>query len=102
MNQSLKNGLVGAGVAGALILGGQAFLSEDDASKVKNSIDSSTYESDTDFSATRDNLSSGESDKDCGDFSTQAEAQDFYESQGPGDPHGLDRDNDGEVCETLP
>ena len=41
-------------------------------------------------------------DKDCLDFNTQKEAQRFFESQGPGDPHKLDRDNDGVVCETLP
>lgn len=41
-------------------------------------------------------------DKNCSDFSTQKEAQGFFESQGPGDPHKLDRDNDGVVCETLP
>lgn len=41
-------------------------------------------------------------DMDCSDFRTQREAQAFYESQGPGDPHRLDRDNDGVACETLP
>ncbi|TFJ93163.1 nuclease [Lentibacillus salicampi] len=44
-------------------------------------------------------------DRDCGDFDTQQEAQDFYESAGgPGsDPHRLDgNDDDGVVCETLP
>jgi len=43
-------------------------------------------------------------DKDCGDFSTHAEAQAFFISQGgPGsDPHRLDQDKDGIACETLP
>lgn len=41
-------------------------------------------------------------DCDCADFATHTEAQAFYESQGPGDPHGLDRDLDGLACETLP
>ena len=41
-------------------------------------------------------------DMDCSDFRTQREAQAFYETQGPGDPHRLDRDNDGVACETLP
>lgn len=43
-------------------------------------------------------------DYDCSDFSTQYEAQDFFESEGgPGDDyHGLDRDEDGVACETLP
>ena len=37
-----------------------------------------------------------------GDFSTHDEAQEFFESAGSGDPHGLDRDGDGLACETLP
>ncbi len=37
-------------------------------------------------------------DRDCADFSTQAEAQDFFRSEGPGDPHGLDPDGDGRAC----
>ena len=41
-------------------------------------------------------------DRDCGDFSTQAEAQAFFEAAGPGDPHRLDGDGDGVVCERLP
>lgn len=40
-------------------------------------------------------------DYNCGDFDTQEEAQEVYE-QDPSDPHGLDGDNDGEACETLP
>jgi competence protein ComEC len=41
-------------------------------------------------------------DRDCGDFDTQAEAQAFYEASGPTDPHRLDSDSDGMVCESLP
>ena len=40
----------------------------------------------------------------CGDFSTQSEAQkvfDYCESQGKGDIHRLDSNNDGEACESL-
>jgi micrococcal nuclease len=40
-------------------------------------------------------------DRDCGDFDTYAEAQDFFKRTGPGDPHRLDGDGDGSVCETL-
>ncbi len=45
-----------------------------------------------------------EGDKDCSDFKTQKEAQDFFISQGgPGsDTHKLDADKDGVVCESLP
>jgi micrococcal nuclease len=43
-------------------------------------------------------------DRDCGDFSTHAEAQAFFESQGgpESDPHRLDGDHDGRACELLP
>jgi hypothetical protein len=38
-------------------------------------------------------------DYDCSDFATQEEAQEHLL---PGDPHGLDGDNDGIACESLP
>lgn len=40
-------------------------------------------------------------DRDCADFSSQAEAQAFYEAAGgpEKDPHRLDRDRDGLACE---
>ncbi|HEX6228278.1 MAG TPA: thermonuclease family protein [Solirubrobacterales bacterium] len=41
-------------------------------------------------------------DRDCSDFSTQKEAQSFYDAAGPGDPHRLDADRDGRACESLP
>ncbi|WP_347861679.1 thermonuclease family protein [Salimicrobium sp. PL1-032A] len=44
-------------------------------------------------------------DRDCSDFETQEEAQDFFEQQGgpSRDLHRLDgRDQDGVVCESLP
>jgi hypothetical protein len=43
-------------------------------------------------------------DMDCTDFSSQDEAQAFFEDEGGPDEdyHNLDRDGDGVVCETLP
>lgn len=43
-------------------------------------------------------------DRDCSDFSTQKEAQAFFEANGgpARDPHKLDQDKDGVACETLP
>jgi len=38
-------------------------------------------------------------DYDCADFANQAEAQEYLL---PGDPYGLDGDNDGVACEDLP
>lgn len=42
--------------------------------------------------------------RDCSDFATRAEAQAFFTSQGgpADDPHHLDQDRDGIVCESLP
>ena len=40
-------------------------------------------------------------DLDCANFATQEEAQQVY-NQDPSDPNGLDDDNDGMACDTLP
>jgi len=40
-------------------------------------------------------------DYNCSDFSTQAEAKAVFDAH-PGDPYGLDRDQDGVVCKSLP
>jgi micrococcal nuclease len=42
------------------------------------------------------------SDVNCDSFDTQADAQDFYDSESPDDPYVLDGDGDGTACETLP
>ena len=47
----------------------------------------------------------GHSDVNCSDFDTHAHAQDFFEGTGgttTNDPYGLDGDNDGIACESLP
>lgn len=43
-------------------------------------------------------------DRDCSDFSSQAQAQHFYKKHGGPrhDPHHLDADHDGIACEDLP
>ena len=43
-------------------------------------------------------------DRDCGDFRTWQEAQDFFIAAGgpERDPHRLDGDSDGVACESLP
>lgn len=45
-----------------------------------------------------------EPDRDCGSFATHAEAQAFFVAAGgpTRDPHGLDGDDDGIACESLP
>lgn len=43
----------------------------------------------------------GQLDCDCGDFTTQSQAQEAYNAY-PGDPFRLDGDSDGIACETLP
>lgn len=46
----------------------------------------------------------GKGDYDCSDFKTQKEAQNFFKKHGgpKSDPYGLDADNDGIACESLP
>ena len=49
--------------------------------------------------------SCGGPDLDCKDFSSNNAAQACYnycQAQGAGDPHGLDGNNDGQACESLP
>ncbi len=74
----MKNGII----AGAIVLaglGGMTLLNNNNSNK-------------TNFN-----------DKNCDDFSSQQEAQTFFNEQGgpTKDPHGLDRDGDGVVCESL-
>ena len=40
-------------------------------------------------------------DRACRGFSSQQEAQEFFEANKPGDRHRLDDDNDGIACEHL-
>ena len=44
---------------------------------------------------------SNSEDRDCSDFKTRQEAQNFFEQAGSGDPHRLDGDKDGLACEGL-
>lgn len=41
-------------------------------------------------------------DQNCEDFSTWAQAQDFYEAAGGNNAHRLDRNKDGVACQSLP
>jgi hypothetical protein len=89
----MKNGII----AGSIILagiGGLTLLNNN--SDIKNSTERSTYS----------NVNKNSEyfvDRNCDDFSSQNEAQLFFESEGGplSDRHGLDRDNDGIVCENL-
>ncbi len=58
----------------------------------------------TAFSCSASDAADRAADRDCGDFATQAGAQQFFLSQGgPGsDPHSLDSDGDGVACESNP
>ncbi len=82
------------GIVVVTLLGGIYWLNSD---KLPGSSNYERFDSPT----TQRPPSSG--DYDCPDFSTQEEAQDFFESQGgpSDDPYNLDRDGDGVACETL-
>ncbi len=46
------------------------------------------------------NVGYADDDKNCDDFSSQEEAQTYYENNNPdSDPSGLDRDDDKQACE---
>lgn len=47
------------------------------------------------------NSQPAQGDYNCSNFETQGEAQKVFNAQA-GDSYGLDRDGDGEACETLP
>ncbi len=98
----MKNGLIGAAITGAALIGGYALLS--DSGGTSNRPAESSYTRTDNPMETRAFLDTGEKDKDCSDFSTQAQAQSFFIANGgpSSDPHNLDRDSDGRVCETLP
>ncbi len=95
MSLGTKNTLIGVAIGALTVAGGMALF---------NGNDSSTMVRDDDPSTTRTTLPTGGPDKDCPDFSTQRQAQVFFEANGgpSKDPHNLDRDGDGRVCETLP
>ena len=96
MEPSMKNTIIGAIIGGVVVAGGYTLFSgSDEKSASPSRTDNPTQ--------TRTSLPTGEADKDCKDFKTQREAQAFFEANDPSnDPHGLDRDEDGKVCETLP
>lgn len=79
------------------------YVQEEQAAKAANAgIWDSEFQMPWDWRAARRSASAKIGDKDCSDFSTQRQAQVFFEAAGPSDPHRLDGDGDGRVCEGLP
>lgn len=93
MNNLQKTAAIIGG--GAVIASGVYFLNQPTEESARPTRD-------TDYTSTRSYEEYG--DRDCGDFRTQREAQQFFISEGgpSSDYHGLDRDRDGVACETLP
>ena len=91
LKENWLGGLIGVGLVG----GGILLFTNDSSS---NSYDYQRYD---DPSTERSYEEFG--DYDCSDFSTQEEAQDFFEDEGGPDEdyHNLDRDADGVACESL-
>lgn len=94
-------GIIAATLIGA---GGYAILNNDNTdssapANVINSVRSGLQ--DDDYTTERSFEEFG--DRDCGDFSSQSEAQAFFEAEGGpfDDYHGLDRDGDGIACESI-
>lgn len=103
MNSRLKNILIGIAIGGAAVVGLYALFGNEKGFN-SNQNTSKPYIRTDNPKETRSFLDSGEVDKDCSDFRTQREAQSFFEANGgpSNDPHNLDRDGDGRVCESLP
>lgn len=103
MNSQLKNILIGIVIGGIIVVGVYTLFSDKENSN-SNRATPKPYIRTDNPKETRSFLNSGEVDKDCSDFSTQREAQSFFEANGgpSNDPHNLDRDGDGRVCESLP
>jgi hypothetical protein len=112
----MKDFLLGILIWGAIIGGRQLLFSgNNDTQEITQSsftesnyedsddeyIDDTEYERTDDYTVERSYDTYG--DYDCSDFGSQDEAQEFFESEGGPDEdyHNLDRDGDGEVCETL-
>ena len=89
---------------GLLIGGGALWLTSDSDQPAASgrSFYPNRYERTDDPSTERSYEDYG--DYDCTDFSTQDEAQEFFDENGGTDDdyHNLDRDGDGMACETLP
>jgi len=96
----MKKVITGIAIAGTALLGGWWFLSPSNENNLVTREDSSNYLRTDDPETTRD---SSTGDYDCSDFSSQSEAQDFFEDEGgpENDYHNLDRDADGIACESL-
>ncbi|MCH7793316.1 MAG: excalibur calcium-binding domain-containing protein [Planctomycetes bacterium] len=54
-----------------------------------------------DFTDSQSVVATHDGDKNCSDFPNQEAAQDHLNAH-PGDPDGLDGDDDGIACESLP
>lgn len=87
----MKNGIIAGGIVLAS-MGGLALYNNSESNIPIRNDDPKTERS-----------FSGYGDKDCADFSSQGEAQSFFEDEGGPDKdfHNLDRDGDGVVCENL-
>lgn len=74
-----------------------------DSGNVDNNV--SQEESTPDVGSTQSNFECSEDSYNCGDFETQAEAQEVFDDcldETGNDVHRLDNDGDGVVCESLP
>lgn len=103
MNSQFRNILIGIIIGGVTGAGGYAlFIGGKNANSKRTG--SEPYIQNSASLGKSSLLRDGKEDKDCSDFHTQREAQEFFEANGgpSSDPHGLDRDGDGRVCESLP
>lgn len=93
--------VLGYGAIAGLALWGLSSLGSSTSPTPSVQEEDSSYERTDDYDTQRSYEETG--DMDCSDFSSQEEAQSFFEEEGGPDEdfHNLDRDGDGYVCETL-
>lgn len=94
--------VIGIGLAGVYFDDSQETSNSSSPSVNRFNINPPTYQRYDDPTTERSYEDYG--DYDCSDFSTQWEAQEFFEFEGGpyDDYHNLDSDGDGEACESLP
>src|SRR3989344_5178786 len=104
-NKIIAGTVILAGIVGAVVLSGDGSNSGSNSFQFLDNTDTGTQapplNKDNDYSTERSYEEYA--DRDCGDFSSQAEAQEFFEDEGgpSSDYHGLDRDKDGIACESI-
>lgn len=103
MNEKIKT--ICSFVIGIIVIvGGCIWLIASPDTSSTGNLESNIGNYDRDDDLTEERSFEEYGDYDCSNFSTQEEAQEFFENAGgpEEDYHNLDKDGDGVACESLP